>query len=128
VLDFKTWEGVLHGVRILNSLPMVMTLSRVEGTSQMAVRMYLPRAQMNNLFTMLSAMSRQGILAGFTYVLLDPMTIKGQTFAYKYFEDGTGWRYDNLAYFDQLRKLSSTFDKEDTAEVTFQTALVSSFQ
>ena len=124
VLDFKTREGLFHGEKVLSSLPMVMTLSRVEGTDSVAVRMYLPRTQMNNLLTMLSALSRTGVLTGFTYVLLDPMTIRTRTFAYKFYNDSTGWRYDNLEYFEQLRKVSSAFDREDGMQVTFQNVFV----
>jgi DNA-binding Lrp family transcriptional regulator len=128
VLDFKSNEGLCHGEKILSSLPMVMTLSRVEGTNSIAVRVYLPRTQMNNLLTMLSALSRTGVLTGFTYVLLDPMTIRTQTFSYEYYEDNTGWQYDNLEYFEKLRKVSSAFDKEEDIEVIFQSAPVLGFQ
>jgi hypothetical protein len=128
VLDFKSSEGLYHGEKVLSSLPMVMTLSRVEGTNSVAVRVYLPRSQMNNLLTMLSALSRTGVLTGFTYVLLDPMTIRTQTFAYKSYEDGSGWHYDNMEYFEELRKVSSAFDKEDGMRVTFQDASVPIFQ
>ena len=128
VLDFQTREGLGLGEKVLSSLPMVLTLSRVEGANSVAVRIYLPRTQMNNLLTMFSALTRRGVLAGFTYVLLDPMTIRTQTFAYKFYEDSTGWRYDNLEYFEELRKVSSAFDKEDGMRVIFQTAPVPSFQ
>lgn len=128
VLDFKSNEGLCHGEKILSSLPMVMTLSRVEGTYSIAVRVYLPRTQMNNLLTMLSALSRTGVLTGFTYVLLDPMTIRAQTFSYEYYEDNTGWQYDNLEYFDKLRKVSSAFDKEEGIQANFQSAPVLGFQ
>jgi DNA-binding Lrp family transcriptional regulator len=128
VLDFKSNEGLCHGEKILSSLPMVMTLSRVEGTNSIAVRVYLPRTQMNNLLTMLSALSRTGVLTGFTYVLLDPMTIRTQTFSYEYYEDNTGWQYNNLEYFEKLRKVSSAFDKEEDIQVTFQSAPVLGFQ
>jgi len=107
---------------------MVMTLSRVEGTNSIAVRVYLPRTQMNNLLTMLSALSRTGVLTGFTYVLLDPMTIRAQTFSYEYYEDNTGWQYDNLEYFEKLRKVSSAFDKEEGIQANFQSAPVLGFQ
>jgi hypothetical protein len=127
VLDFKTTEGLLHGEKVLSNLPMVTTLSPVEGTNSIAVRMYLPRTQMNNLLTMLSALSRTGVLTGFTYVLLDPMTIRTRTFAYKFYDDNTGWRYDNLEYFEELRKVSSAFDKGDGMQVIFQTGLVPAF-
>lgn len=128
VLDFKTREGLGHGERVLSTLPIVRTLSRVEGSNSIAVRMYLPRTEMNHLLTMLSALSRTGVLAGFTYVMLDPMTIRAQTFSYEFYEDDRGWQYDNLAYFEQLRKVSSAFDKEEDIQVTFQSSPVSSFQ
>ena len=127
VLDFRSNEGLCHGEKILSSLPMVMTLSRVEGTNSIAVRVYLPRTQMNNLLTMLSALSRTGVLTGFTYVLLDPMTIRAQTFSYEFYEDKTGWQYDNLEYFEKLRKVSSAFDREEDIQVTFQSSPVLSF-
>lgn len=128
VLDFQTRESLALGEKVLSSLPMVLTLSRVEGDNSLAVRMYLPRTQMNNLLSMLSALTRRAVLTGFTYVLLDPMTIRTQTFAYKYYEDSTGWRYDNLEYFEELRRVSSAFDKEDGTRVIFQTTPVPSFQ
>jgi DNA-binding Lrp family transcriptional regulator len=128
VLDFQTRESLALGEKVLSSLPMVLTLSRVEGDNSLAVRIYLPRTQMNNLLSMLSALTRRAVLTGFTYVLLDPMTIRTQTFAYKYYEDSTGWRYDNLEYFEELRRVSSAFDKEDGTRVIFQTTPVPSFQ
>jgi len=128
VLDFKTREGLGHGERVLSALPIVRTLSRVEGSNSIAVRMYLPRTEMNNLLTMLSALSRTGVLAGFTYVMLDPMTIRAQTFSYEFYEDNTGWQYDNLEYFEQLRKVSAAFDKEEDIQVTFRSSPILSFQ
>ncbi|HEV2118981.1 MAG TPA: winged helix-turn-helix transcriptional regulator [Candidatus Bathyarchaeia archaeon] len=128
ILDFKSRDSLSQGEKLLSSLPMVMTLSRIEGINSLAVRMYLPRTQMNNLLTMLSALSRKGVLTGFTYVLLDPMTIRTQTFAYKSYDDNTGWHYDNLEYFEQLRKVSLAFEKEDGMQVTFQNMSVSIFQ
>ena len=128
VLDFKTREGLGHGERVLSALPIVRTLSRVEGSHSLAVRMYLPRTEMNNLLTMLSALSRTGVLAGFTYVMLDPMTIRTQTFSYEFYEDNAGWQYDNLGYFEQLRKVSAAFDKEEGIQVTFQSSPILSFQ
>src|SRR6266516_977660 len=113
ILDFKTRKGLFHGEKVLATLPIVRTLSRIEGSNSIAVRMYLPRTQSNNLFTLLSALSRTEVLTGFTYVLLDPMTIQTQTFSYKSYEDDLGWRYDNIEYFEELRKVSSAFDKEE---------------
>jgi DNA-binding Lrp family transcriptional regulator len=128
VLDFKTEGGLSHGEKVLSSLPIVRTLSRVNGSSSISVRIYLPRIETNNLFTMLSALSRTGILSGFTYVMLDPMTIRTQTFSYELYEDGIGWQYNNLEYFERLRKVSSAFDNEDAMQVTFQSSPILSFQ
>src|SRR2546426_3343431 len=128
VLDFKTREGLCQGERVLSTLPIVRTLSRVEGSTSIAVRIYLPRTEMNNLLTMLSALSRTGVLAGFTYVLLDPMTIRTQTFSYELYEDSAGWRYDNMEYFEELRKVSAAFDKEEDIQVTFRSSPILSFQ
>jgi len=128
VLDFQTKEGLALGEKVLSSLPMVLTHSRVEGANSLAVRIYLPRTQMNNLLTMLSALTRRGVLTDFTYVLLDPMTIRSQTFSYKTYEDATGWHYDNMEYFEELRKVSSAFDKEDGTRVIFQTTPIPTFQ
>jgi DNA-binding Lrp family transcriptional regulator len=128
ILDFKTREGLSHGEKVLATLPIVRTLSRVEGSNSIAVRMYLPRTQSNNLFTLLSALSRTEVLTGFTYVLLDPMTIRAQTFSYESYDDGSGWRYNNMEFFEQLRKVSSAFDKQDAMHVNFQNASVPLFQ
>lgn len=128
VLDFKTRDSLAQAEKVFASLPMVMTFSRVEGTSSLSIRVYLPRAQMNNMLTMFSAMSRSGILSGFTYVLLDPMTIRAQTFSFKTYEDATGWHYNNLQYFEELRKVSTAFEKEDPMQIAFQTPVVPSFQ
>jgi hypothetical protein len=56
------------------------------------------------------------------------MTIRAQTFSYEFYEDNTGWQYDNLEYFEKLRKVSSAFDKDESIPVTFQSTPVLSFQ
>ncbi len=128
VLNFETREGLCHGEMVLATIPIVRTLSRVEGSNSIAVRVYLPRTELNHLLTMLSALSRKGVLTGFSYVMLDPLTIRAQTFAYKFYEDSTGWRYDNMEYFEELKKASSAFAKEDGMQVTFQNVSVPTFQ
>ncbi len=119
-LDFKTLDGLNDGEGVLRTFPFVKTLSRLEGSASTSLRVYLPRGEMSNLFTFLSALTRAGVLAGFSHVLLDPMTIQTQTFAYKYYEDGLGWRYDNQQYFQELQNSISVFEKGDTSQVTFQ--------
>lgn len=127
-LDFKTPEQLGHAETVLKTLPIVQTLSQVEGSASTTLRVYLPRAEMNNLFTFLSALTRAGVLSSFSYLLLDPMTIQTQTFAYKYYEDDLGWHYDNLQYFRELENSVSIFEKGDPSKVTFPPLAVASLQ
>ncbi len=128
LLDFKTLEGLNKGENVLRRLPFVMTLSRLEDSASTSLRVYLPRSEMSNLFTFLSALTRAGVLASFSHVLLDPMTIQTQTFAYKYYENGIGWRYDNQQYFQELQNSISAFESGDTLQVTFQPMPVATLQ
>src|SRR2546428_10299755 len=59
--------------------PYTTLFRSVEGANSIAVRIYLPRTQMNNLLTMFSALTRREVLVGFTYVLLDPMRSEEHT-------------------------------------------------
>jgi hypothetical protein len=101
-------------------LPFVLNYSRIKGTNSTTVRVYLPRTEVNNLLTLLSALVRGGAIDRFSYMLLDPMTIQAQTFHYKAFDDKSGWRYDNHEYLSALRKLASSLDKSEAPPVSFQ--------
>ena len=48
------------------------------------------------------------------------MTIENQTFSYEYYDDESGWSYDNRQYVDSLRKLVSIFEKEEFRMPSFQ--------
>ncbi len=120
-LDFKN-EGFLTAKeRILQGLPFVMSYSRIRGANSLTCRMYLPKVEMSNLLILLSAPVRQNILDRFTYMALDPLTTENQTFSYEYFDDKTGWRYDNRDYIDALRKLAGTLAKEEFKAFSYAT-------
>ena len=124
-LDFKNESLVAGKERVLRGLPFVLSFSRVRGSNSITARIYLPRGEMNNLLTLLSALVRQNVLDRFSYLALDLMTIENQTFSYEYYEDETGWRYDNHEYLDALRKLVSAFERQEFQPVSFQPMAVS---
>jgi len=105
---------------LFKRLPFVLNYSRINGTNSITIRVYLPRTEVNNLLTLLSALVRGGAIDRFSYMLLDPMTIQAQTFHYKAFDDKSGWHYDNHEYLAALRKLASSLDKAEPPPVTFQ--------
>ena len=72
------------------------------------------RSEIRNLMTLISHLARDGILTGYHYSEIDPTTIQTQTFAYKYYDDKTGWRYDNRAYLGSLDNLLSTWPKSES--------------
>ncbi len=110
--------------KLLRDLPFVLGYSLLKGTSSITARVYLPRGEMNNLLTLLSALVRRKVLDHFSYLVLDPMTIENQTFSYEFYEDESGWFYDNRQYLDALRKLVSSFEKEEVRMPSFQTGEV----
>lgn len=120
-LDFKNENLVAGKESLFHSLPFILSFSRIRGANSITARIYLPRGEMNNLLTLLSALVRQNVLDRFSYLILDPMTMENQTFSYEYYEDETGWHYDNGEYMDSLRKLVSSFEKEEFRIPFFQT-------
>jgi len=102
-LDFKA----------LQRLPFVLGYSKIRGTNAATVRVFLPRGELNNLLTLLSALVRRKVLDRFSYLVFDCMTIEDQTFPYKSYTNDKGWHYDNHEYLAGLRKLASTLDKAD---------------
>lgn len=110
-LDFRDENVLTANEKILGRLPFVMQYSRIRGSNSISVRVYLLRSETNNLLTMLSALVRRKILDRFSYVVLVPTTIESQTFSYEYFNNESGWHYDNREYLGTLRKLLSSFEK-----------------
>jgi DNA-binding Lrp family transcriptional regulator len=119
-LDFGEHKAMIAKENFFKRLPFVLNYSRIKGTNSITLRVYLPRTEVNNLLTLLSALVRGGTIDRFSYMLLDPMTIQSQTFHYKAFDDKSGWHYDNHEYLASLRKLASSSDKAEQPAVTFQ--------
>ncbi len=120
--DFKGENVMNSRERILRELPFVLGYSRIKGADSITARVYLPRGEVNNMLTLLSALVRRKVLDRFSYLALDYMAIENQTFSYDYFENGLGWRYENRFYLDSLRKLASNLEREEAQPVSFQVA------
>jgi len=119
-LDFKSENLLVAKEKLLQGLPFVMSYSKIRGANSITTRIYLPRSELNNLLTLLSTLVRHDILDRFSYMVLDPMTIENQTFSYEYYDDEAGWSYDNRQHIDSLRKLVSSFEKEEFRMPSFQ--------
>lgn len=114
-LDFRDEETLLVEEKVLQRLPFALGYSRIRGTNAVSMRAFLPRGELNNLLTLLSALVRRKILDRFSYLVLDCMTIEDQTFSHGSYANGSGWHYDNHEYLAGLRKLASNLDKADHA-------------
>lgn len=119
-LDFSDHKALIARESILKRLPFVLNYSRIKGTNSITTRVYLPRSEVNNLLTFLSALVRGAAIDRFSYMLLDPMTIQAQPFQYKAYDDRSGWHYDNREYLASLRKLTASADRAEAPALTFQ--------
>ncbi len=127
-LDFKNDKLLNFKERVVARLPFVITYSIVKNANSMSVRAYLPRREMNNLLTLLSALVRERVLNSFSYLLLDPGTIQAQTFSYEYYNDESGWHYDNREYLDALQKAVFMYEKGHLEPISFQPVPIASLQ
>src|SRR5207249_9983305 len=109
-LDFGEHKAMIAKENFFKRLPFVLNYSRIKGTNSITLRVSLPRTEVNNLLTMLSALVRGSAIDRFSYMVLHPMTIQSPTFHYKAFDDKSGWRYDNHEYLAALPKRASSFD------------------
>jgi DNA-binding Lrp family transcriptional regulator len=119
-LDFKNESSLLSKASAFLALPFTLHQSRIRGMNSVAARVYLPRGEMNNLYTLLSRLVRNGTLTNFAYLWLDPFSIKAQTFSYEYYDDEHGWHYDNLGYIGRLQKLLTTFEDSEMQQAVFR--------
>ena len=119
-LDFKNDNALRSSSQKLAKLPFVLSFSKFKRLASLAIRIYLPRGEMNNLIAMLSLLVREGILTNFTYLWLESLTLKSQTFSYEKFREGSGWEYDNNEYNDSLQNLLSNISKRVTRETHFE--------
>ena len=127
-LDFTSEKVLSSKKEVIASLPFLMMYSLLKNSNSMSARMYLPRSEMSNLQTLLSALVRERVLSSFSYILLDPNAIQAQTFHFEEYDDRSGWHYDNRQYLDSLQDLLSAYEKGRTEPVNFQLVPVVSLQ
>ncbi len=127
-LDFANEKTLRNGEAVLGHLPFLINYSTVKNSNSISARVYLPRGEMSNLLTLLSALIRERVLSSFSYVLLDPSSIQSQTFHYKNYNDGSGWLYSNREYLESLQDLHSAYEKGLVDAINFQLTPVASLQ
>ena len=106
--------------RVFSKTPFVLTITPIVGLHSLAVRIYLPRQEMGNLMSLLSSLARDEVLAGYSYIQLDPSTQLTQTFSYKTYTDEAGWHYDNREYLQSVTNLVSKWSKLEAEQSTAQ--------
>ena len=119
-LDFKN-ESLMRGAEnVLETLPIVQSYSPITGLNSITSRLYLPRNEVSNLHTFLSLLVSKGVLTSYSYLVIDPMTIQAQTFAYKDYNDDSGWNYASREYLRAVDNLVPKLTKAEM-ELTLQT-------
>ena len=126
-LDFTDENLMRTAERVLSRTSFVLMITPIRGLNSIAVRAYLPRQEMNNVLGFFSTMAREGLLASYSYVQLDPTTQQSQTFSYKTYEDDTGWKYDNREYLQEVASALSNWQKRP-AEEAIQVKPIASLQ
>jgi hypothetical protein len=122
-LDFAN-AGFMKGSQaILSKTPFVISVTPIKDLNSVTLRIYIPRQETNNLLAFLSALTRDGILTAYSYLQLDPSTQQGQTFAYKFYDDVSGWHYDNREYLQAVSGIESDWLKRETDQVSTEAAL-----
>ncbi|TMI51077.1 winged helix-turn-helix transcriptional regulator [Candidatus Bathyarchaeota archaeon] len=119
-LDFKNESSLISKTSTFLALPFTLHQSQIRGMNSVAARVYLPRGEMSNLYALLSRLVRNGILSNFAYLLLDPLSIKAQTFSYEYYDDEEGWGYDNNDYISRLQNLLTEFEGNEAQQAVFR--------
>ncbi len=123
-LDFKngsmrTFENALP------DLPIVQSYSLIAGLNSMTVRVYLPQVEVGNLFVFLSLLVSRGVLTNYSYLIIDPMTIQSQEFAYKEYKDETGWNYNSREYMKTVDNLMPKWTKTEIEPINQTVPLLS---
>ena len=119
-LDFKSESAMKVVESALPDLPIVQSYSTITGLNSMTVRLYLPQVEVSNLFAFLSLLISKGVLTNYSYIILDPMTLQAQTFAYKDYSDETGWNYNSREYLKNVDNLLPKWTKTEI-EPNYQT-------
>jgi DNA-binding Lrp family transcriptional regulator len=118
-LDFKN-EGFMRGAEgVLESLPIVQSYSPITGLNSITTRLYLPRSEVSNLYTFLSLLVSKGVLTNYSYIVIDPLTIQAQAFAYKNYNDDSGWNYDSREYLKAVDSMVPKLTKPEI-ELSYQ--------
>ncbi len=119
-LDFKNENFMKGAENVLETLPIVQSYSPITGLNSITTRLYLPRNEVSNLHTFLSLLVSKGVLTSYSYLVIDPMTIQAQTFAYKDYNDDSGWNYASREYLRAVDNLVPKLTKAEM-ELTLQT-------
>jgi DNA-binding Lrp family transcriptional regulator len=119
-LDFKNESSMRSVENALSDIPIVQSYSSITGLNSMMVRIYLPQVEISNLFAFLSLLVSKGSLTNYSYIIIDPMTIQSQSFAYKEYNDETGWDYDSREYLKTVDSLMPKWTKTEI-EPNYQT-------
>jgi DNA-binding Lrp family transcriptional regulator len=122
-LDFAEKGFMKSSEGVLSTIPFVFTITPLRDLNSLTVRVYIPRREMNNLLGLLSSLTREGILTAYSYMQLDPSTQQSETFAYKFYEDGSGWHYDNREYLEGVSALVANWSKNRAEQVPTEVAL-----
>jgi DNA-binding Lrp family transcriptional regulator len=119
-LDFTDEAYMKNAEKVLARTPLVLTITPVLGLHSLAVRIYLPRQETTHLMNFLSSLARKEVLAGYSFIQLDPATQLTQTFAFKYYSDDSGWHYDNREYLQGITSLVSKWSKPEPEQATIE--------
>ena len=119
-LDFANDTFARNAEKLFSKTPFVITITPVLGLNSLDLRIYLPRQEMTNLMSFVSSLARDEVLAGYSYVHLDPSTQLTQTISYKTYADETGWHYDNREYLQSVTNLVSKWSKLEAEKASPQ--------
>jgi DNA-binding Lrp family transcriptional regulator len=112
-LDFKNDSSMRTVENAMPDLPIVQSYAVIAGLNSMTVRLYLPQVEVSNLFVFLSLLVSRGVLTNYSYLIIDPMTIQSQEFAYKEYKDETGWNYNSREYLKTVDNLMPKWTKTE---------------
>lgn len=120
-LDGKNEDSMEAIKGRLTTMPFVLSYSPIISLNSATLRIYIPRSERGNFFAFLADLARDNALLGYSYYLLDPMSIQAQTFAYKDYDDTDGWHFKTRDYISALESLlSKGSPKEDESFVFTQ--------
>jgi hypothetical protein len=117
--DFKNESFMRGAENALETLPIVQSYSPITGLNSITARLYLPRSEVSNLHTFLSLLVSKGVLTSYSYTVIDPMTMQAQTFAYKDYDDDSGWKYTGREYLKAVDNLMPKLTKPEI-ELSYQ--------